>query len=620
MRIWAATLALFIHLALSLPNGIGQVYNPPSDLSAIPAGETVSVFLAAPLDRRTAKVGDSFTATVDGQIVINNQILVPEGSEARGHIASVKRPSRLKQMGASTRTTGEMDLALDEIATPKGVKYSISGSLTAAGDVKHTIFIPAGIRLTFVISTSKPPHKPAEVAVPIAKQEAAQESSASEPLKPLIKVQTQPAVPDTHSGVLTAEKPIQPQAPLTPPEAQERAQALLGESPDRVEIYFSIEDKLNYLAFSIRVLDTLIETQKNWKRGRDEVWIYKEDPYSHLLKQVWYERDFWHDLAGWALDGFVSVQGQRAPCLRIKGSWGGSSVSGTRLGLYSVEGSKLNWVEYSINSSQTGLRKVAADYRNAPDAGLLGYLKSWGHELGEDSRTLPDIEGIQQLEQSWIDANGQKACPQNWVTSSLSQWKTSGNDKLIPYRTRKLGNEPRPVLDDGPYQWLSYFRGGVGGYSKQNGSYFLLYVPKDGYNASKKLVVIGAWLYIQDCVGDHWAVRFNKTTHSIERGDFDDIVGSLDTGVYPATRSNKASAAVRTETKDATVPIIHPYDLVKNPFAHRGSAVRLDVGSWPYMLNGQVFRWISNADVRLGGGYSSRKCSQKTKRYTTSGD
>ena len=193
MRIWAATLVLFLHLALSLPNGIGQVYNPPSDLSAIPGGETVSVFLAAPLDRRTAKVGDSFTATVDGQIVINNQILVPEGSEARGHIASVKRPSRLKQMGASTRTRGEVDLALDEIATPKGVKYSISGSLTAAGDVKHTISIPAGNALNLRYQTQiSPPHKPAEVAVPIAKQEAAKESSASEPPKPLIRSRPSP--------------------------------------------------------------------------------------------------------------------------------------------------------------------------------------------------------------------------------------------------------------------------------------------------------------------------------------------------------------------------------------------------------------------------------------------
>ncbi len=72
MRIWTAALFFFLHLAFSPVGANAQANNQPSDGRAIPPGTTLVVVLAAPLDRRTAKVGGSFTVTVDRQVIVQN--------------------------------------------------------------------------------------------------------------------------------------------------------------------------------------------------------------------------------------------------------------------------------------------------------------------------------------------------------------------------------------------------------------------------------------------------------------------------------------------------------------------------------------------------------------------
>jgi len=525
MRSWTATLVFLLHLALSLPNGSGQVSKSPSDLPTIPAG--------------------------------------PE-------------------------------------------------------DVKYVVLIPAGYGLKFVINSSKPPQKPSAVAAPIPRQQTAQEPPASEVPKPATKAQAQPVAPDTDSGVPLAERPIQPQVPLTPTEARERAQALLGESPDRVQIYFD-EEKLNYLAFNIQAEPTFIEAEKKWKQGRDQVWLYGENPDSHLLQQVWYDRKFWPELNQWELEDFVRVRGQKGPCLRIKGRWAGNHVSGDRVGMYCVDNGRLFWVDYYIDDGFSGLPRVATRDESASNAEVRTYLTSWAHDLRLDvtSRWNLQVGKRSRLEQSWLDANGRQPCPSEWPGSPSQEWKHSLTDKMLPY-TDEFGGRPQVALADGRYQWVSYFKGPVGVHDSETGQSFLVYVPNHTACWSDKLVVIGPWLYIQDCIG-HWAARLNKNTHRLERDDFDAVVASLDTGVYPATHSGNSAATVRTENKDATVPLIHPYDLVQNPFAYRAREVRLDVGSWPYMLNGQVYRWSPMAGGTMRGIQFQRMLTENEALYDVMG-
>jgi len=426
--------------------------------------------------------------------------------------------------------------------------------------------------------------------------------------------------PDTHGGAMPAETPIQARVPLTPAQAQEQAQTLLGKRPDRVDSYVSEEEKISYVAFSSETRTVWVEAEKTQKPGYEEVWIYKQVPGSDALRQVWYERNLWPSLNYWSIDGFARISGEKSPALRLRAAWhGATGCGGTRLGLYSIVQNRLFWIDYQQDCGATGMPKLLISEKDAvTDPLILNYLRTWGHEEDENGNLRGRPGEFSKFEQLWNDANGQRPCPADWATSSLSAWKSSRIERPMPYRNRDLYGKPHIVLEDGRFEWLSYFKGPVGVYDTQAQRYSLVYLPNNRYDWSEKLVVIGSWLYIQGCA-DHWAVRFNKTTHTLERGDFDDVVGSLDTGVYPVTPSGTAAAAVRTENKVATVPSIHPYDLVQNPFAYRGRIVQLDVGSWPYVLNGQVYRWVPMVDVTWAGIQFRRMLTENEALYDVRG-
>ena len=286
------------------------------------------------------------------------------------------------------------------------------------------------------------------------------------------------------------------------------------------------------------------------------------------------------------------------------------------MGVYSISREKLFWIDYQQDCDAFGKPKLIIDDKQASDhQPIRKFLKDWGQEEDEKgqlrSHSLnPEIE---KFEQMWMDANVQRPCPDSWATSPLAAWQTSGTAKLIPYRSRDLYGNPQTVLDDGQYQWLSYFKGGLAEYDTHRNQYFLVYLPYGRYDWPKKIVVIESWVYIQEC--DHWAVRFNKNTHAIERGDFDTTVGSLDTGVYPSTQPASPSPMASPQKKEATVPRIHAYDLVKNPFAFRGREVQLDIGSWPWILNGAVYRWNPMVSSVMTGIRFERMISENEALY-----
>ena len=305
-------------------------------------------------------------------------------------------------------------------------------------------------------------------------------------------------------GALAIASVASAQVPLTPGEAQRKAEGLLGKSPDRVECYFSGEEKVNYLAFSSRR-----------ESGGSEIWLYKESGESHELRQRWHEV---FDVFSVAPDRFVVLPGEKFPHLRLKGVYGGSGAGNTQLAVYSVESGSLSWVVYHEDWSVGGLPRITVDYEHASDPHLRTYLESWAHAEGIDRPDVAsDPEDIANVEQAWIDANG-------YMTSGVVQIRHFKNLKARG-ETLRLDDKRYVVANvpDGGYIWYSIFKGPVGGYDKVTGRYFIVYVQEDAYAWADRLKVIGPWLYVAPR-DEHWKLRFNKATHELEQGDFDNIV------------------------------------------------------------------------------------------------
>jgi hypothetical protein len=340
---------------------------------------------------------------------------------------------------------------------------------------------------------------------------------------------------------------------------REKFATLLGKEPDKVESYFSSAGNLQYYACSITTqgnsdVATKIET---WTLARFEVWTYQKDAASGEMREVWHEGQLWRDMErGWSLAGFVNVAGQTAPCLRLTASSSGMHADTARLGLYCVNGRRPLWVDYNTDygpSVETGVQKVRVIDDNAPEPNIRQYLFSWGHQMGLDvPPSFPAIDSVRRIQQLWIDANGSRACPSEWTASSIAEWRTQQVDHLAPYISRKLLKDPEIILESARYQWLSYpgahamadvgtGLAGIGRYDKQLDRYALIYVPYSTFDYSKQLVMIGDYLYVQDC--QHWAVRLNTVTQRLERGDYDEVVGSLKNVESPRRAPNITDGA-----------------------------------------------------------------------------
>jgi hypothetical protein len=381
------------------------------------------------------------------------------------------------------------------------------------------------------------------------------------------------------------------QTALTEAQAEEAAEALLGRKPDHVDTYFS-EGRFQYFAFTYvqeskwdEATNTATLAQEEIRfyegpRGANEmrefcqeIVLFWPEAQRSLAKnvsnngrpkgrpQLWpgYLRQFIrYDLPS----GFVTLPGRTSPCLRLSADFGPPQTlpgATKRLGLFCLEERRLSWLDYEPefgSLAQTGVvGRVKVNDEHAPDGSARSYLLSWGQELGLN---VPSFDATSRapriVQQRWLDANGRKACCYRQTpTFDWKGWNSDQIDKLTPYTTRSLLKDPRVVLDDGRYQWLSYpgpeahaaegsALAGVGRYDTKLQRYDLIYVPDSSYDYSKELVLIGDWLYIQDC-DEHWAVRFNTVTHRLQRGDFGAIVGDLKTGIYPQGRPSHTGTA-----------------------------------------------------------------------------
>lgn len=100
--------------------GSAQPAPPP-----IPAGTTLRVQLDTTLTDKTNKTGDKFTGEVMDPIVVNGKEVLPKYSTVNGHIAFLKPSGRVAGKA-------QMRLVLDNVSTPDGVIYPLSGTLEQA--------------------------------------------------------------------------------------------------------------------------------------------------------------------------------------------------------------------------------------------------------------------------------------------------------------------------------------------------------------------------------------------------------------------------------------------------------------------------------------------------------
>lgn len=91
----------------------------------IPAGTTLRVRLDTTLTDKTNKTGDKFTGEVSDPLMANGKEVLPKYSTVNGHIAFLKPSGRVAGKA-------QMRLVIDDITTPDGIVYPLSGTLEQA--------------------------------------------------------------------------------------------------------------------------------------------------------------------------------------------------------------------------------------------------------------------------------------------------------------------------------------------------------------------------------------------------------------------------------------------------------------------------------------------------------
>ncbi len=110
----------------------GGVYPPSPPVPAlrrvqVPGGTAIVVALSSPLSSKTAKIGDTFGATVASNVVANGQIAVPAGTRVSGKVVQVVSGSR------SIGAVPALGLEFDQLELDDGQVVPITGTLNEQG-------------------------------------------------------------------------------------------------------------------------------------------------------------------------------------------------------------------------------------------------------------------------------------------------------------------------------------------------------------------------------------------------------------------------------------------------------------------------------------------------------
>lgn len=102
---------------------------PERSTAAIPKGTRIPVQLLAKLSTKTLKEGDGVYAMTIFPITLNNEIVIPVGSNVQGKVTQVDRPGKVK---------GKAGLALSfqTIILPSGTNIPLFASLAGSSDAE----------------------------------------------------------------------------------------------------------------------------------------------------------------------------------------------------------------------------------------------------------------------------------------------------------------------------------------------------------------------------------------------------------------------------------------------------------------------------------------------------
>src|SRR5438105_2348775 len=97
-------LALFFFISI----GLAQTHGASAALPAIPGGTLIRASMVDHVSSETARVGETFQASLEDAITVSGQVIFPRGSEVTGSIVAVHPSGRLSDPGA-------LQLSLDSI-------------------------------------------------------------------------------------------------------------------------------------------------------------------------------------------------------------------------------------------------------------------------------------------------------------------------------------------------------------------------------------------------------------------------------------------------------------------------------------------------------------------------
>ena len=125
-RIFVVVLAYFLFAAGMAPAALGQLTARKKKpvRYAVKLNTVMHARLNQELNSETARVGDTFTATlVDPVYSSGGVLLIPQGSTAAGRVTNVSR-------AAKNGTPASLDVQFTSVRLPSGYRQAINGSLT----------------------------------------------------------------------------------------------------------------------------------------------------------------------------------------------------------------------------------------------------------------------------------------------------------------------------------------------------------------------------------------------------------------------------------------------------------------------------------------------------------
>ena len=93
----------------------------------VPVGTVIPLRMDTTLNSESSRVGDSFTATVFRDVIINRYVAVPVNSKVQGHVTRVDDADR-------TSSPGTIAVAFDRLIFPNNRSVAVDGTLTTLSD------------------------------------------------------------------------------------------------------------------------------------------------------------------------------------------------------------------------------------------------------------------------------------------------------------------------------------------------------------------------------------------------------------------------------------------------------------------------------------------------------